>query len=527
MKMNPTKVDHVTINRDMLIKLIYKTMDSEAPSPKLKFSHERRLNMQRMKKIGIILICIISIFISTSCGLFLDDDGDHSTFGDTSHVEKRGKEQSYSQGKRDLSIAKRVEDIHNTLVLLIEFDDVKLKTDAQDWYNRIFEIDTNSVNDYFLEMSNNQLGFIPARESHGIIDDGIVEVSLGLDHPGSSDDEAAYTVVYSALEAADGFVDFASFDANDDGVVASHELHIICVLAGYEGDAAPEDRPYVDSFFSWFSDGQYEFTLDDKMLNTFIYTGELYVDEFNTGEDSIASISVICHELGHSLGLPDLYDTDESSLGVGVHSLMGSGTSTLREGELIGETPVPLDPWSRIFLGFIEPMVVTQPGEYKLYAASTGKYNILKIPTPNPDEYYLIENRQLEGYYRALENEIKSGGIAIWHIDESVIRDCIVDEYGIKMVNGLINDDEYHKGVALIEANMSDLGYSQLDNLEMGLDLEEEIYNNYDHYFYLGGNNEFGPDTTPSSTLNDGTSSNITVIAGNSGPVMEVTIMLK
>ncbi|HHU62781.1 MAG TPA: M6 family metalloprotease domain-containing protein [Clostridiales bacterium] len=483
--------------------------------------------MQRISKISIILICIIFIFILSSCSLIFDADYYRSTFADTSHIEKSGKDRSYGQRRKNFGDIQNAKNIHNVLVVLIEFDDVKLKTDALDWYEQIFQRGANSVNDYYAEMSNNLFSFVPARENHGIIDDGIVEVSLGLDHPGDSDNDLeAFIAVFSALEAADEYVDFASFDANNDGVIACHELHIICVLAGYEGDPELEDGPCVSSYFSWLSDDLYKFTLDNKMLNTFIYTGELYFDELNTGRDSIATISIICHELGHSLGLPDLYDTDESSLGVGVHSLMGSGTAALREGELIGETPVPLDPWSMIFLGFIEPTVVTQSGEYKVYSASTGKYNILKIPTPNPNEYYLIENRQLEGYYRALEKEIKGGGVAIWHIDESVINDSIVDEYGTKMVDGLINDDESRKGVALIEASMSDLGYSQLDDLEPGMDLNEEIYNNYDHYFYLGGNNVFGPDTTPSSTLNDGSPSNITVIVGSSGPVMDVKVKL-
>jgi M6 family metalloprotease-like protein len=46
----------------------------------------------------------------------------------------------------------------------------------------------------------------------------------------------------------------------------------------------------------------------------------------NCGGASVIDIGVFCHEFGHAFGLPDLYDTDGGSAGVGHWCLMGSGS---------------------------------------------------------------------------------------------------------------------------------------------------------------------------------------------------------
>jgi len=65
----------------------------------------------------------------------------------------------------------------------------------------------------------------------------------------------------------------------------------------------------------------------------------------NTGE--IMPIGTVAHETGHGFGLPDLYDTEGPTEGVGQWSLMGSGnfTSPL--------SPSRMDAWSLSELGWI------------------------------------------------------------------------------------------------------------------------------------------------------------------------------
>ena len=43
-------------------------------------------------------------------------------------------------------------------------------------------------------------------------------------------------------------------------------------------------------------------------------------------DGSLVSIGVFCHEYGHQLGMPDLYDTDYSGNGLGLFCLMAAGS---------------------------------------------------------------------------------------------------------------------------------------------------------------------------------------------------------
>ncbi len=60
-------------------------------------------------------------------------------------------------------------------------------------------------------------------------------------------------------------------------------------------------------------------------------------------------IGIFLHEIGHLLGLPDLYDTDGGSAGIGQWSMMSGGWTL--DG---ARTPADFDAWSKIQLGFAD-----------------------------------------------------------------------------------------------------------------------------------------------------------------------------
>jgi M6 family metalloprotease-like protein len=138
-------------------------------------------------------------------------------------------------------------------------------------------------------------------------------------------------------------------------------------------------------------------------------------------EPEDGKIGVFCHEFGHVLDLPDLYDADYGgsggqSYGIGDWGLMGGGSWNGG-----GNSPAHPSAWSRIFVGWVEPQIVTSdislssivvppvenyPVVYKLWAHD---------PSENTSEYFLVENRQKLGFDSALPGE----GILIWHIDDT------------------------------------------------------------------------------------------------------------
>ena len=143
-----------------------------------------------------------------------------------------------------------------------------------------------------------------------------------------------------------------------------------------------------------------------------------------------AQYGTICHELGHDLGLMDLYDVDQNDVSIcGMMSLMSAGGEGARKGEDNGSCPTHLDPYSKIFLGFYDAQELVWDDEVTLYAASdSAHYNILKIPSNEPGVYFLVENRQFTGFdegldwaYRYCMNPLR-GGLVIWRIDENIIN---------------------------------------------------------------------------------------------------------
>lgn len=148
------------------------------------------------------------------------------------------------------------------------------------------------------------------------------------------------------------------------------------------------------------------------------------VGEYLDGTQPL-TVGTIAHELGHFIGSPDLYDT--SSTGTkwnyaGDMTLMASGSWNNYSGTPRGASPAYLDPYNAISCGLMTPTDVNFDGEYTLYSRNSkeGEYNILKVYTPNPKEYYLIENRYHEdGETQFDVISATSMGIMIWHIDEN------------------------------------------------------------------------------------------------------------
>jgi M6 family metalloprotease-like protein len=154
----------------------------------------------------------------------------------------------------------------------------------------------------------------------------------------------------------------------------------------------------------------------------FLYTMN---GEYNYGPGDNANGTYI-HEFGHTLGLADLYEFSSCGnpigTGLGVYSLMSLGNYLpLNPATAQGTRPGNLDPWSRQFLGFEHPTVVTTAGHYTLPPLSQGGgvFKIWKNGQPGT-EYFLVENRIHEGSDQFLPAE----GLLIYHVDDSMIDNC-------------------------------------------------------------------------------------------------------
>jgi len=219
-------------------------------------------------------------------------------------------------------------------------------------------------------------------------------------------------LVEEAVELADPDVDFSAFDNNNDGLVDA----LFVVHAG----PAAEEIYTVN-----FPDHEKYLWSHKASISTLNLDG-VKVEDYSL-EPENGTIGVFCHEFGHALGLPDLYDTDGSSEGIGEWGLMAGGGWCYRTGDPLGSSPSHFTAWSKERLGWLEPIVVTgnvmqieippaesSPIAYRLWTnGQTG------------GEYFLVENRQNLGFDAGLTRRQKdfgftdSYGLIIYHVDNS------------------------------------------------------------------------------------------------------------
>ena len=126
--------------------------------------------------------------------------------------------------------------------------------------------------------------------------------------------------------------------------------------------------------------------------------------------------------VGPPLGLPDLYDTRgtgiwEDGIGTGHWCLMGGGHH--RGLSKHGDSPTHMCAWSKLALGWLRPVTVTQnTRNVTILPHGSGNFALKLQPPGMPaSEYFLVENRQKGLNY---DRVLPDSGLLIWHIDESV-----------------------------------------------------------------------------------------------------------
>nr|WP_239454070.1 M6 family metalloprotease domain-containing protein [Bacillus suaedaesalsae] len=145
-----------------------------------------------------------------------------------------------------------------------------------------------------------------------------------------------------------------------------------------------------------------------------------------------AQTGVYAHEFGHALGLPDFYDTVYTSEGVGNYSMMAGG-SWLRypnQPQYAGNSPAHFDPFSKIFLGWVNPIEVTpEDGVQEITIPAINKATAdngivkMEVPGSNGTEYFLFENVQQDGFNKGFIRQGEdANGLLAWHVDENIIE---------------------------------------------------------------------------------------------------------
>jgi immune inhibitor A len=364
------------------------------------------------------------------------------------------------------------------LAILVKYSDRNSSVATAFFDSLVFDTAGATVRDYFNEISGAQidlvtvnlpstLGWRTAPQTYAYYCNG--QNGLGS-YPNN-----CQKMVEDLVDQVDPLVDFSQYDNDGDNYV--DVLLVIHTGSGAERTGSANDI--------W----SHKWGINARLKDGVYISSYTTQPEYWTTPGDM-TIGVYAHELGHGFGLPDLYDTDNSSKGIGRWCLMAYGGWNGTN----GASPAYPCAWSRIQMGFaaytnVSGVLINQAIPnieqggpiYRLWTAGAiGQ------------QYYLVENRQRLGYDVGLPNS----GLLIWHIDDG------------KASLQNPNDQEWYPGLpaashACVALEQSDGLYELEHNVDAG--------DAGDPFPGSSSNTSFSDGTTPSANAYAGTTTSIQV----------------
>ena len=195
----------------------------------------------------------------------------------------------------------------------------------------------------------------------------------------------------------------------------------------------------------------------------------------------IDGIGVMCHEMGHSLGLMDLYDTDYELTGgtaftPGSWCLMDRGSYNNNS-----NTPPFLNAWERKILGWGDPILLSTTSATGMLPAMSDSLKSYQINLSS-NEYLLLEHRMKKSW----DAFVPGDGLIIYHGDKRLLESSTTFFYN------------------KININPADKGFY----IEVSTGNNSQSSSAYAPFGGLSGHDYFTNESTPQSTLKNGTPSN-------------------
>ena len=294
---------------------------------------------------------------------------------------------------KGLVILAQYQDVQFSETCSKEFFEEMLNREGFDKYNA-----TGSARDYFIASSTGQ--FIPEFDVYGPVTLPKNMAYYGQ-NTSTGDDMNPARMIYDACLGLDAEINFAEYDLDGNGEVDN----VFVFYAGYGEASYGEDDSVWPHQWS-LSDARLNLELDGVTINKYACCNELELNDLK--KPVPCGIGTFVHEFSHVLGLPDLYVTS------GYGSWTPSIWSVLDQGPYNnkGRTPPAYSAYERYSLGWLEPNVISGPANIELKAIDKSNTACI-IPTNSDNEFFLIENRQQQGW----DEYIPGHGMLVWHID--------------------------------------------------------------------------------------------------------------
>ena len=289
---------------------------------------------------------------------------------------------------------------HRIPVILVNFSDkeFKINNPATAFSNMLNKEGysanggTGSVRDYYYDNSHGE--YEPVFDVFG-------PVTLSHEsayYAGNKGTQRGGEAVNEACSLVDADVDFSQYDSDGDGSVDM----ILMYYAGHnqaEGGGTSTIWPHQS-----YTSGRF----DGKNLGRYFCTSELKGAYGN----QMCGIGTTSHEFGHSLGLPDFYDTDDDHGEAGAlysFSIMCSGSYNNN-----GCTPPYMNSEELKLLGWLDDQTEI-PGQGEITIRPIQEHVAYKTQTTMDGEYFVYECRTQSGWDRYLPGT----GMLVYHVDKA------------------------------------------------------------------------------------------------------------
>lgn len=294
----------------------------------------------------------------------------------------------------------------NNIVIFIRFSDENEFTDQKSTFENMFNAESgNSMKNYFREASYNSLSiqtyFYPVSNGSTVISYQATQPRnyyrpydantnpLGYQNSTQRRDRE-HALLANAVNAIQSQIPTSlNIDGDNDGYVDN----VCFIVSGSPDGWASLLWPHMWSLYS------VNVTINGKRVYT-----------YNFQIRSMTNNSVLCHEMFHSLGAPDLYHYTRNGISpVGPWDLMENNLNP----------PQHMCAYMKFrYAGWISSIPeITTSGYYTLNPLTSPNNNAYKIKSPvSTTEYFVVEYRRRTGTF---ENSLPGSGLLVYRINNS------------------------------------------------------------------------------------------------------------
>lgn len=234
-----------------------------------------------------------------------------------------------------------------------------------------------------------------------------------------------YKAAAYAVQQLDDIIDYSQYDFDNDGVIDN----VFFYFAGFGQNQSKKSSdvwPHQDYYDRHVTDENPSITLDGVKFNSYACSNELHYKLTNEKDEPwLDGIGTFCHEFGHVLGLPDLYDSGgsmfSSTESPAEFSIMDTGSYNLNS-----TCPPRYSGYEMWFCHWAEPEPVVEGTYYSLESMSlsaTPRFLSWRVPTRQGaetyyDEWFFFETRTQEGW----DEGLGQSGMAIWRVNYDPVK---------------------------------------------------------------------------------------------------------